>query len=130
MSKILRYKFLREVKGKKSLNSQQKAELSQRIVADFLRENRFVLSEVNNPSANGIDIVAIKNNKHFLIEVKSVFETARSWRVKKIHPKSDYVAVVMPNGKIHFESATDWLKLTDSTGSRSITSLVHFYQLL
>lgn len=106
------------------MNHLDKANKSQRIVASFLRDRGFTLAEVNHPTANGIDIVAIKNNKHFRIEVKSIIRTGRAWRVGKPHPDCDYIAVVTDNGLIHFESMSDWMRLATSDGSRHISSLV------
>ena len=124
--------MLQSYKGDENLKKQslRKAAQSQKIVLDFLIKNGFTVSEVSNPSANGIDIVAIKNGKNLLVEVKSVIRSSRSWNVKKIHPKCDYVAIVMPSGHLHFESAFDWRKLTDKNGARSISRLVNFYNVL
>lgn len=104
-----------------------KANRAQRIVCDFLEKHGFTLAEVRSPSANGVDIVAIKNRRHFSIEVKNVIRTCRSWRVNKPNLKSDMIAVVFPNNVIHFECISDWLKLCDKNNARRITRLVDFH---
>jgi hypothetical protein len=114
----------------KKLTGHEKADYSQRLVVSFLQDKGFTIAEVNKPSSNGLDIVAVKDNEYLLIEVKSVIHSTRSWIVKKIHPKSEYVAVVMPNDQIHLECSSDWIKHTDKNGSRSIGGLVKLYKLI
>ena len=112
--------------GMKSSKGSCKGIESQKIVRDFLIDNGFIVSEINNINSNGKDIVAIKNNKNYSFEVKSVIRTARSYRVNKPDINCDYIAVVMPNKIIHIESMDDWLKLCNKSGNRSITRLVNF----
>jgi len=112
------------------MNNIDKANLSQRRVVEFLKDHNFILSEVKSPTTNGIDIVAIKDSKNISVEVKSVIRSSRSWKVRKPNIKSDYIAVVMPSGTIHFESMSDWLSLCSKDGSRSITKLVNLYELI
>lgn len=108
----------------------EKAQQGQTAVREWLEQHGFVVAEVKNVSANGIDILAIKNGKGISVEVKTVIEGSRGSRVKKPHPKSDFVAVVMPSGFIYVETTTDWMKNTAKDGTRSITRLVEFYSLL
>lgn len=105
----------------------KKSVISQETVSIFLKDRGFTIAEVNKPTANGIDIVAIKGNHSFLIEVKSVIKSTRSYRINKPHPKSELIAVVMPSGDIHFEQMKDWEKLCSKDGSQRITKLVEFY---
>lgn len=107
-----------------------KARNSQTRVVNFLKRNGFVVAEVNHPYANGMDIHAIKNGKGFSIEVKTVVYTSRSCRISPLHPKCEYIAIVLPNGVIHFESTKDWNALTDKNGYRRITTLCNLLQLL
>lgn len=111
-------------------NPLQKAKDAQGVVRKYLVMNGFEVAEVSNVSANGIDILAIKNGKGYAVEVKSVIRGDRGSRVKKPHPKSDLVAVVLPNGFIHIELTSDWNRLCQKDGSRSLTRLVDFHELV
>lgn len=111
------------------MNKIDKANKSQRIVIEKLLANGFTIAEVKSPTANGIDIVAIKDNEHLEIEVKTVSKTDRAWRVTKPNIHSTYIAVVMPNGLIHWEYASDWMKNCSKDGSRRVTNLVRLYNL-
>lgn len=108
----------------------QKAQDGQTLVRQWLEANSFVVAEVKNVSANGVDILAIKNGVGFTVEVKTVIGGERGSRVKKPHPKSDFIAVVMPSGHIYVETTADWMKLTAKDGTRSMTKVVDFYRLL
>lgn len=107
-----------------------KAIYSQNLVCKLLKEKGFVISAVSKPTSNGIDIVAIKSNKHLLIEVKTAINSSGSWKIKKVHPHSDYIAIVFPNDFIYFESVEMWDKLSDLAGNQSITAMVNFFNLL
>ena len=106
----------------------KKAQDSQSRVVQLLRSKSFEVAEVKHPYKNGVDIVAIKDNQHFSIEVKTPIYSSRAWKVNKPCLKSDYVAVVMPSGDIHIEAMTDWLKLCRAGNIRTITKLVQFYE--
>lgn len=93
---------------------------SENRVAKFLVDKGFSVSQVDKTNSNGIDIVAIKNGEHFLIEVKSPIYTSRSWRIKKSHNKADYVAWIMPNNEIYFAKRND--------KDLHITSLIKIYK--
>lgn len=107
-----------------------KAIYSQNLVCDYLKSKGFVISEVNKPTSNGLDVVAIKNGKSLLIEVKSAIYSSRCWKIKKVHPKADYVAIVLPSDEIYFESADMWSRLSDSIGNQTVTQIVNLYNLL
>lgn len=107
-----------------------KAIYSQNLVCELLKAKGFIISEVNKPTSNGIDVVAIKNSKHLLIEVKTAIYSSRSWKIKKVHPKADYVAIVFPNDFIYFESVEMWNQLSDSSGNQTLTAMVNFFNLL
>jgi len=110
--------------------SHEKAQSGQTRVRSWLEENGFVVAEVKGVTANGIDILAIKNGTGISVEVKTVIRSRGVNRVTKPHPKSDYVAVVMPSGYIHVEPTADWLRSCQKDGSRSIGKLVNFCELL
>lgn len=122
----LKEAMLAEMKKHQEADAIIKARISQAVVIDFLKNNNFEVAEVSHPNANGIDIVAIKNGRSFSFEVKSVIKTTRMWRINKLtNTKSDYIAVVMPSGRIWFETTEDWQKCCNDSGSRSITKLVN-----
>ncbi len=109
-------------------NNLKKAIESQKRVSDLLKSKGFEVAEVSHPFKNGVDIVAIKDNQHFSIEVKTPIYSSRAWKVNKPCKKSDYVALVLPSGDIHVEAMQDWEKLSRSGGVRTITKLVQFYE--
>lgn len=107
-----------------------KAQQSQSIVRKLLEESGFTVAEVGSVTTNGVDLVAIKNGRHYSIEVKSACKTKRAWIIKKVTAPCDFVAIVMPTQDVHFDRIADHEKLTSKNGNRMITQLVHLYQLL
>lgn len=110
--------------------SLDKAQQAQTLVREILELSGFTVAEVKNVSANGIDIVAIKSGEQFCIEVKTTFYTSRSWRVKKIHTKADYVFVLLPSGHLYIQDAISWRKAASIGGDRGITHIVRLYEAL
>lgn len=106
---------------------------SEDLVREKLLHRGFVVSGVGEPETrNGIDIVAIKDNQAFLIEVKSVCVSQRSMSVTPVSDQGklcDYIAIVTPKLNIIFQPMSDHLALCSESGSRGVTKLVRAYDL-
>ena len=103
----------------------------EQIVIKFLKDRKFYVSNLDKKQeANGIDVVAIKDNKHFLIEVKSVCVGKKNMTITKVQKSGlfcTHIAIVTPKKKIIFQSMKDHLKLCSKLGTRGVTELVSFY---
>lgn len=120
------YKPSKEIAQKVLPSHLYKAQYGQTCVKKWLSSNGFTVAEVSNITANGVDIVAIKNGRGISVDVK----TSSNARINRPHPKSDFVAVVMPSGSIHIEQTTEWMRLVQKDGSRSMKKLFDFYELI
>lgn len=95
-------------------NRVSKATRSLMIVRDYLVRHGFTVAKLNHPNANGVDIAV----------------TGRAWRVSKFHNVTDYVAIVMPDSSVHFDTFQDHAALCSKDGSRRITGLVNLYAMM
>lgn len=96
MDKVLAYT--------KGISKHQKAERAVRVVKADLESLGFTVVEPNDISANGADLMAMKDKVGFRIEVKAAFLSKRSWRIKRVtRSNDDILAVVFPNGRVHYE---------------------------
>lgn len=104
------------------------------MVRSYLKAKGFTVSrDLKAETSNGIDIVAIKDNLYFTIEVKSVAVSKKSLTVKKIlasGKKCDYIAIVTPRNKIIFQPMLEHLKMCSPSGERGVTKLVRLYDSL
>lgn len=108
-----------------------KAGISQSIVKQWLEELGCIVAEVSHPNANGVDITAIKNGKSFTFEVKTAIYTARQWRVNKTNTsgkKCDYIAIVLPDNHVLFDSMKNHLILCSKNGNRNLTDIVNLHK--
>lgn len=106
-----------------------KAEKAVVLCKAHLEELGFIVSNPKDASANGHDLVAIKNGCGITVEVKAAFYSARMWKVSRVSKiTSDLVAIVFPSGKIHINSMQDHLKTCSKTGARALTCLGNVYE--
>jgi Holliday junction resolvase len=106
---------------------------TQQFVANYLREKGFIVASNIDQNANGIDIVAIKNNLYFSIEVKTIIQDKEAYRVKSLNKsalKCDYIAMVTPKNNIIFQTIEEHVKNINNSGDRFITKLIKLYDLL
>ena len=103
----------------------------ERVVREKLLALGFVVSNQKSDCANGVDLIAMKDGKPFLIEVKKAYYNSRAWKIPKVQKSglvSDIIAVVI-NDYVIFESMKDHLKLCDKGGFRSITKIAEFLKM-
>lgn len=101
---------------------------STKIVAKKLTELGFDVLKINKPTANGTDLQAVKSGKCYNFEVKQASRQTRSWRVgKTFSTKDDYIAIVFPNGSVHFEPMAEHASKLNKSGFRQITELARIY---
>jgi len=107
-------------------------ESSKKVVEKWLKERGYTIASNENDSANGIDIVAIKENYYFTIEVKRAEKGVRCFRIKPLQKSgviSDYLAIVTPKGNVIFQTISEHKKLCSNTGYRDVTKLIRVYDL-
>jgi len=113
---------------KDKYEAHSKAENSVEIVRSYLHANGWITTNKISCSANGRDIVAVRRGESAIIEVKSAIYSSRAWKVKKVLDSSvDYIAIVFPNGKIHFDTIRMHLSECSKNGDRSLTGLAKIY---
>jgi hypothetical protein len=92
-----------------------------------------MLDKQKNETAAGVDIVAMKDGKVLLIEVKKAKLHNRSWQVDAVSKKQrivcNAIAIVLPKGMIHICPMSEHLKLCSSSGVRYITEKVNLIKL-
>lgn len=96
------------------------------VVANYLSNLGYTVSTVENSSSKGFDIVAIKDNRNFLIEVKTAIKDGLSYKIKPVSKRNeicDFLAVVTPLSNIHFIDMQDYLSLNKNS-SKSVTKVV------
>lgn len=103
------------------------------VVRSHLIQNGFTVSRRDkSQNANGIDIVAIKNDKHFLIEVKKVNSNKKYNKIEPIQKSGkicSHIAIVTPNNNVIFQPMRDHLSLCSKNGSRGVTDLIRIYDI-
>lgn len=105
----------------------KKAEDSVELVRKYFKELGFDVTTKSKPTSNGHDLVVLKNDKSFRVEVKTAFYSARSWKVGKTHElEHDFIAIVF-NNKIHFEDWKEHKNKCSKNGQRTLTKLAGIY---
>lgn len=103
-------------------------------VRKFLRNNGFTLDNQKSETSQGIDIVAMKNGKVLLIEVKKAKLHNRSWQVDAVSKKQrtvcNTIIIVLPRKQLCIQPMTEHLKLCASNGIRYMTELVNLSKLI
>lgn len=121
--------FNNDIKIKEKFVNRMKL-TTEEVVGDFLLSKGFAVSINKSINSNGIDLVAIKNSNHFLIEVKKANKSNRAISVSSLNKsgiRSDYIAIVTPKNNIIFQTIEDHLKLISKKGTRGVTKLVNLY---
>jgi Holliday junction resolvase-like predicted endonuclease len=99
------------------------------IVRKILVSRGFILSTQADEKTNGVDIVAMKDGKAFLIEVKKAKLHNRAWQIDPVSRKQSLlcntIAIVLPCKTVVFEPMSQHLKLCSKNGVRYITELVN-----
>lgn len=114
---------------KKKHKSHVKAEAAVKTCKTFFESLGFIVSDVQNASRNGHDLIAIKGGRGITIEVKATYFSSRAWLVSKVcKTQSDYVAIVFPSGHIHIDSMEIHLSQCTKDGNRGITHLGKIYE--
>jgi len=103
-------------------------------VREELRSMGFTLDAQKDQTTNGVDIVALKNGKVLLIEVKKAKYHNRAWQVDPVSSKQQIVcntiAIVYPKGRIVLYPMSQHLKLCAKNGVRYVTENVNLVKLI
>jgi Holliday junction resolvase-like predicted endonuclease len=106
----------------------------EKIVRRMLISQGFLLDEQRDEKHNGIDIVAMKNGKVLLIEVKKAKRHNRAWQVDSISKKQqttcNTIAIVFPKELVTLEPMSQHLKLCAKNGLRYITENANLVSLV
>jgi HJR/Mrr/RecB family endonuclease len=106
----------------------------EKVVRKRLVEKGFQLDSQRDERCNGVDIVAMKNGKVLLIEVKKAKLHNRAWQidpVSKIQQTTcNAIAIVLPNGIVIIEPMVQHLKLCAKNGVRYLTEMVNVTKLI
>jgi HJR/Mrr/RecB family endonuclease len=107
---------------------------SESLVRKRLKSKGFQLSTQRDEKTSGVDIIAMKDGKAFLIEVKKAKLHNRAWQVDPVSKKQsvvcDTVAIVLPCKTVVFEPMSQHLKLCSKNGVRYITELVNLVTMV
>ena len=101
-------------------------------VYDDLCSRGFVVSRQHAGSANGVDLVAMKEGSAVSIEVKSVVIGARAKTVRPVLSsgrKCNWIAIVL-GSDIIYQPMSEHLKLCSQSGSRGVTELIKLRQMI
>jgi HJR/Mrr/RecB family endonuclease len=100
-------------------------------VRDMLKHLGFLLSTQKDERHSGVDVIAMKDGKVFLIEVKKANLHSRAWQVDKVSKKQqvicDTIAIVTPYG-IELTPMKDHIKLCAKNGMRYVTEIVALHK--
>ena len=106
----------------------------EKIVRQRLIEKGFQLDTQRDERCNGVDIVAMKNGKALLIEVKKAKLHNRAWQVDPVskiqQTTCNTIAIVLPNGLVIVEPMVQHLKLCAKNGVRYFTEMVNVTRLI
>lgn len=106
---------------------------SESIVRKILREDGFSLNVQKDERHSGVDIVAMKNGKVLLIEVKKAYQHNRAWQIDAVSKKQqevcDTIAIVLPKGSVVFQPMKEHLKLCANNGMRYVTEMINMARL-
>jgi len=75
----------------------------------------------------GSDVTALFDGEAVTFEVKTAFSISGRYyvnAVSKWRHGDDYVAIVLPNRRIHFEKMSDHLKKCNKDGRRHVTPIL------
>lgn len=101
-------------------------------VRQILYNRGFALDDQKDERHSGVDIVAMKNGKVFLIEVKKANYHNRAWQVDAVSKKQrevcDTIAIVTPKG-IFIQPMKEHLKLCTKNGMRYVTEMVNLIKV-
>lgn len=107
---------------------------AEKLVRYQLKELGFALDSQRDEKCNGVDIVAMKNGKVLLIEVKKAKRHNRAWQIDPVSKKQQAVcntiAIVLPKGVVIVEPMSQHLRLCGKNGMRYLTELVNVTQLI
>jgi Holliday junction resolvase-like predicted endonuclease len=107
---------------------------AEKIVRRNLVEMGFSLDNQRDERHNGIDIVAMKEGKVLLIEVKKAKRHNRAWQVDSISAKQkttcNTIAIVMPDDTVLYEPMSQHVKLCAKNGMRYLTDMVNLCSVL
>jgi Holliday junction resolvase-like predicted endonuclease len=107
---------------------------AENIVRNVLKLRGFSLDEQRDERHNGIDIVAMKDGKALLIEVKKAKRHNRAWQIDPVSRKQQVtcntIAIVLPNDDVVFEPMSQHVKLCAKNGLRYLTELVNLASVL
>lgn len=99
-----------------------------------LRKLGFTLDTQKDEKANGVDIIAMKNGRVLLIEVKKAKHHNRAWQIDPVSKKQQVVcntiAIVYPKGQVILYPMSQHLKLCAKNGVRYVTENVNLVRLL
>lgn len=96
---------------------------------EFLMAHGFTVSRANDVSANGPDLVAIKDGFGCKVEVKSVSNDRGTWKVRKVfRTEDDFVLLVFPSGAVHVEPMKTHLSRCSKDGTRFVTEIGRIYE--
>ena len=103
-------------------------------VRSALKKLGFILDNQKDEKTNGVDVVALKNGKVLLIEVKKAKHHNRAWQVDPVSKKQQLIcntiAIVFPKGYIALYPMSQHLKLCSKNGVRYVTENVNLSNLL
>lgn len=101
-------------------------------VRKLLKANGWTLSDQQDQTNEGVDIIAMKKGEVLMIEVKKAKLHNRAWQVDKVSKKqkiaSNTIAIVTPHGII-VEPMKDHLKLCAKNGMRYVTEHVNLLRV-
>ena len=107
---------------------------AENVVRNILKLKGFALDEQRDERHNGIDIVALKDGKALLIEVKKAKRHNRAWQIDPVSLKQQVtcntIAIVMPNKQVLFEPMSQHIKLCSKNGLRYLTELINLNSIL
>lgn len=68
----------------------------------FLRQRGFQTNHTKKKNENGFDVVALKNGKDYLIEVKKIIKNSVTgmYKLSDEKVKGDIIIGILPNGRI------------------------------
>lgn len=97
-----------------------------------LQKMGWSVSPPENISKNGADLRVAPGwydrEGAFTVEVKLAHwnsgKLAAGWRVNRVtRKKDDFIAVVFPSGRVHFQDMKSWLRGCNKSGDRYVTKL-------
>jgi Holliday junction resolvase-like predicted endonuclease len=107
---------------------------AEKLVRQQLTQAGFSLDKQRDERHNGIDIVAMKDGKVLLIEVKKAKRHNRAWQVDPVSEKQkttcNTIAIVLPDDTVLYEPMSQHIKLCAKNGMRYLTEMVNLCMVL